>query len=52
VALGAVVYFLFIWKFIVEAWHRAGDTWEALVEAGQWIILKWSLVLEGLSLLP
>ncbi len=52
VALGAVVYFLFIWKFIVEAWYRAGDTWEALVEAGQWIIFKWSLVVEGLSLLP
>ena len=46
-ALGSVVYFLMIWRFVVEAWHNSIEIWSAVVDGFHLVSKKWSLVMDA-----
>jgi len=46
-ALCSVVYFLLIWKLVVEAWNNSMEIWSAVVDGFYLVSNKWTLVMDA-----
>ena len=46
-ALGSVVYFLMIWKLVVEAWNNSMNIWSVIADSFYLVIHKWALVMDA-----